>query len=176
MAGENHHFPTFQKAARSLRKPRAARLLHWLHRSVLTEWGLLRSALYALLALCVVHVAALHLYSYQVGSTPMQMIMRSGGMGLVESAEGGLASILKITTSVLGPASISSGPLLLVLCLVGLAASARRPVWEPTAAPGPILQDDPIPEQKPAPPAPARHPLDPEPGEEPIAPRWTKSS
>lgn len=69
MSGQDHHFPTFRKAVRVVGfGAESGGLASWISRTVLNERGLLRLALYAMLFICVAHIATIHVVMLQSGS------------------------------------------------------------------------------------------------------------
>ncbi|MDB5351771.1 MAG: hypothetical protein JWN86_3018 [Planctomycetota bacterium] len=182
MPGENHHhFPTFHKMGNVFRSgPTSGGAAHWIARTFLTERGLIRAALYGMLIVCVVHVAAIRVFMFQygIGWSPM-----FGGRGFGNGPplmEGSVtAMVFTVTYMILGSYVGELAPLVAVLCLVGLAASARHPVGVPVATPEltPAVPDLEPPAEEKRPPQPAaRHPLDPDPDDLPPERRWPKTS
>lgn len=179
MSGQNPHFPTFRKAIRVFRYgAEMGGLASWISRTVLNERGLLRLGLYAILFICMTHIAAARVAVLLSGRgwtiyTPSYMGMGQPGADLITG------SILAVTSFLLGGPTSEMAPFILVLCLGGLAASARVPevARKPRVAVRmrPPVRPSPSPSE-PVPTPPARHPLDPDPDDLPIEPRWPRTS
>jgi hypothetical protein len=179
MPGDHSHFPTFQKAADTLRRggdPSGP--AHWIMRNILNERSLLRLCLYFTLAVCLLHVATSR---FVILMSPNMMAMYNRPIfGMVGSADESVPGlVLKCTIFLLGPMVAELSPLVAMLCLGGLAASVKRP--DKPRREGPEVrnprhdrpsQDEPSPPPTP----PARHPLDPDPNDPPLEPRWPRTS
>ena len=186
MHGDNSHFPTFHSLGQAFRfGPRAGGTAHWIARNLLSERGILRAALYVILGLCLIHSIASRIVSLQSGyATPsalwgMNRGVYGGGPFSTNPFTSGSWSfaVMAVTVFLLGPTVGELAPLVAVVCLVGLAVSARRQDNE-----RPATVTEPLPDREPAPvpapePAPTvRHPLDPDPDDLPLEPLWKKTS
>lgn len=177
MSGHRSHFPTFNRAV-EVAAGAGMGLASARHRgaSGWVELAALRLALYAILALCVVHLAAERVVNIRNGMPSA----RYGYQGVPVGVGDGLESmVLTFTTWILGFVAAQSTFHLAVLCLVGLAASARASSMRTVAHPVPLIEslEEAILAVNPkaASGPPPRHPLDPEPGDLPPAPRWPKT-
>ncbi len=142
----------------------------------MTERGLLRVGLYAILAVSLAHVLLMRYFMITFGLFGGQMFNRFGQMGMPD--DGGMIGwCLRITTLMLGPGASETSLLLAAICMVGLLASAKQrrssPRPLPRAAAKPITEPTPI-SLKPKPPE--RHPLDPDPDDPPYENTWARPS
>ena len=156
MADGHQHFPTFSKAvtiATGTSRSTAIRTL------VRLERPLLRGTLYGLLAVAGINylLGRYLIVSTVSGMTPFGYRPPMGD-------ESPLGILFRLTSFLFMPEQASS---VVVLCLVGLAASCRTaPRVETVEA----FEPSPAPPPKVAPTPPAHHPLDPDPDDPPIAP------
>lgn len=161
MSHQSEHFPTFSKAYRVATTPARSRAVHSLVR---LERTLLRLALYVFLVASGLGYLVGRILMYVRGNGVMSpfAVYSPGPYGWSGPPGGGiLDSLFYVLSIVVSP---HEALLVAVLCLVGLAASAQRPILE-ASEPGPI---PPPPEPLQAPPAPQRHPLDPSPDDPPL--------
>jgi hypothetical protein len=119
------HFPTFSKIKRT--SARQIRRFHW--RNLLTERGLVRGALYALLFLTVLSRLMLLVNPtapWAGNYTGYPVNINTYSTGVVETFPALFVNwIMNATRFFIGPMPMDG--LLIVLCLVGLAASLRPP-------------------------------------------------
>jgi hypothetical protein len=175
MAEKHTHFPTLDKLVQGTRAA-------WIARTLLNERAFLRLALYGMLVLSVTHVVASRAFAHQHGMSPLQ-----GGIGprgfnaLVADDPGGfLPVVLTVTFTIVGPWCAELAPLMIILCLAGLAATprARRAQGSdehPSVDHAKITAVPPEPERSRLSPPPPRHPLDPDPTDSPLSPRRPKT-
>jgi hypothetical protein len=161
MSHQGEHFPTFSKAYRVATTPARSRTVHSLVR---LERTLLRLALYVFLVASGLGYLAGRLLMYIRGNRGMSPLSLYNPGPYGWSGPPGvwtLDSLFYVLSIVVFP---HEALLVVVLCLVGLAASAQRPIPEASEL-GPI---PPPPEPLQAPPEPQRHPLDPSPDDPPL--------
>jgi hypothetical protein len=139
-----------------------------------TERVLLRLALYAFLFIGLAHLAAMRFLG--IGSGMWRFRPPMGNPGVFEGNPI-VAIILTVTNFVLGDIG-DLAIIIVVLSLVGLAASSDRPsavLVERPIAIAEVLPPAPEPEPAPEPPPkPERHPLDPDPTDPPYSPPWKR--
>ena len=175
---DHSHFPTFRKVVDFSESLRTGQTAHWLVRRVFTERGLLRTGLYSVLLLCVLHIVITRFVVFMNGMSFSPMFGRpffGGGNGDSSGQFGHLANFLSF---LLGPLLGEFAPMLAVFCMIGLVLSIHPPVEAvPPVAKLPlrsIRREEPI--TPPKPPAPERHPLDPSPDDEPLPNPWPARS
>ncbi len=178
---DHHHFPTFQKITRVFRSgPQPGATAHWIARTFFTERGLLRTALYGMLIVCIVHIVTMRVMMVQYGTGWSPAFGGRGFNGGPPLADGSVTAwMLMATSMILGGFVGELAPFVAVLCLVGLAASLRTrspeiaPITKFTVEAADL---EPIQEEQTPPERAARHPLDPHPDDPPLEPRWPKTS
>ena len=179
MALDKRHFPTVHKIG-SLFPPGAAK---WIVRNTLRERFLIRLGLFICLFVSLVSIASSrylnlgggNLATYRMGYQPNGFWIERDIVGTVHN----------VTVFILGTPVAQLAPMLVVLCLIGLAVTSRPPGSLQPNEPQfqAIVTADhlgPLPEEwvsKPAdPPKPQRHPLDPDPDDLPLEPLWPRTS